>query len=230
MLLTVFLPGDNNLNVTNVREQLATLKLGQITKTDMRNLMINPYMEHFNGLVDYMRQEVVSDVTHKKGMTSSEVLTLVEEVACRCLEIGCKVCPEQNYMRFYRLMGVYQGRMLQRVCDTYPSARKAIAKAVSEIHQVDVDDVSKDRKYKLCRPWYRGSEDNDFFWDGLPSRTEGADYLSKAPSNQFLVRWFSFTQWQIVHIASGCYWTGILVRNDSSRRNCSYEGAEKDVP
>lgn len=100
MLLTVFLPGDSSLKVSNIREQVAALQLGQITKMDMRNLMINPFMEQFEGLVTYMLQEVVSDVTNKPGLSEAdEVVPLVEEVASRCLEISCKVRPENIRFR-----------------------------------------------------------------------------------------------------------------------------------
>lgn len=91
MLLTVFLPGNVSLTVSSLRDQLAGLKLSPITKNDLRNLLISPWMEDFEGIVSYMRKEVLSDVTGRKGMLPVEISALMDEVALRCLEIGCKV-------------------------------------------------------------------------------------------------------------------------------------------
>lgn len=57
----------------------------------MYNLLINPYMEKFHPLMEYMRTEGEPKPEGKKGMTSKEIRAILEEVTERCLELDCKV-------------------------------------------------------------------------------------------------------------------------------------------
>ncbi len=91
MLMTVFTSGGSQVNTTTIQERLDTLKIGALTKTDLHNLLINPYTEKYRWLIEYMSKEMVSDVTGQKGMTPAEVTAIVQEVTIRCMEIESKV-------------------------------------------------------------------------------------------------------------------------------------------
>lgn len=88
MLLTVFVSPDppHTTNINTIKTRLEALNLGPVTKGDLYNLLINPFMERQNILLEYMKTE-----GEGKGLSSKEVRGVLEEVAGRCLEIECKV-------------------------------------------------------------------------------------------------------------------------------------------
>lgn len=49
-------------------------------------------MEKYAAVIDYASEEVgTSDLDGVKGMNGSQIDELIQEVAKKCLEIGCKV-------------------------------------------------------------------------------------------------------------------------------------------
>ncbi|KIY72526.1 hypothetical protein CYLTODRAFT_449880 [Cylindrobasidium torrendii FP15055 ss-10] len=164
MLLMIFLPGDISVSVPTAQAEITRLKLGPVTKTDMKSLMISPWMEKFEGLVNYMRKEVISDQA-SRGLTSAEIFSLMDEVAVRCLEINCK------------------GKMLKKMVDNFPSVREAIMSAIQH-HRIYLDRG----QYRLCRAWYLEGDDRDYFWDGEPKGSstpiEGASRQCLGPISQ----------------------------------------------
>jgi hypothetical protein len=85
LLLTVFL-SDNCLAHTTpatLRNKLDPLGLLPLTRQDIFNVLTNPFVERSTPILEFARAEV--------GLSSKDVLDLVEQVAVTCLEIGCKV-------------------------------------------------------------------------------------------------------------------------------------------
>jgi hypothetical protein len=85
LLLTVFI-SDNCLAHTTpatFKSKLEPLGLLPVSKRDIYNVMINPFVDRYAPILTFARVEV--------GMNTKEVMELVEEVAVKCLEIGCKV-------------------------------------------------------------------------------------------------------------------------------------------
>ena len=85
LLLTVFL-SDNCLAHTTpstLKSKFEPLGLLPLTRTDIFNVLVNPFVERYSPILEYARTEV--------GLDGQEIKELVEEVAVRCLEIGCKV-------------------------------------------------------------------------------------------------------------------------------------------
>ena len=96
MLLVVFLSADNlYLTHSAIRAKLETLGVTPITRRDLFNILINPFIERYSSVISFARQEVVNN-DGLKGMNVGEIESLVEEVASRCLEIACKVCFMKN--------------------------------------------------------------------------------------------------------------------------------------
>lgn len=155
MLMTVFTPGDSRVNTATIQERLDTLKIGVLTKTDLHNLLINPYTEKYQGLIEYMGKEMISEVTGQKGMTAAEVKDIVHEVTGRCMEIESK------------------GKMLKKLYEEFSCVRGAIIKSALGTHQLHLADlpVGCSRYHaRLCRSYFRTNDDNEYFWNGRPNR------------------------------------------------------------
>jgi len=76
---------------TTIRTKFEALGLGPITRKDIVNVLVNPFVEKYNHVKDYALREVDMNDDGSKGMSAKEFEELVEEVAIRCLEIACKV-------------------------------------------------------------------------------------------------------------------------------------------
>lgn len=100
LLLTIFLSSSDHPTQsasTIIKTKLEPLGLGPITRRDLYNVLVNPFVEKYHGVLEFARSEVGEkgaggDGEGGTGMSPKEVRELVEEVALRCLEIGCKVC------------------------------------------------------------------------------------------------------------------------------------------
>jgi hypothetical protein len=90
LLLTVFI-SDNCLAHTTpatFKSKLEPLGLLPLSRRDIFNVLINPFVDRYTSILAFARVEV--------GMNMKEVMELVEEVAVKCLEIGCKVSGIQR--------------------------------------------------------------------------------------------------------------------------------------
>lgn len=85
LLLGVFINDHTPLSATPIRlkSKLEPLGLLPITKQDIFNVMINPFVEKYQSILEFARTEV--------GLGQKEIGILVQEVAVRCLSEGCKV-------------------------------------------------------------------------------------------------------------------------------------------
>lgn len=91
VLVLVFLAADNlHMSTAAIRSKLESLALMPVTKKDMVNVLINPFVERYNYVLDFARSEVTLK-DGSKGMSSAQIDDFVEEVGMQCLEIACKV-------------------------------------------------------------------------------------------------------------------------------------------
>ena len=100
-------------------------------------MMLNPFTEKFNGVIEYAKTQV--------GLSTKQVRDLLEEVAVRCLEIGCK------------------GKMLKRLVDGYPSLKNTLATVVIEKYRLDLDDLPNHEDEDACRV-YQARLCRDYFF------------------------------------------------------------------
>jgi hypothetical protein len=92
VIIVVFISAENNqTSVLDVHSALDALGVVPLTKNDIFNVLINPFVEKYATLLDYARKEVGVKEDGSKGMGPSQVRELVEELAVKCLEVGCKV-------------------------------------------------------------------------------------------------------------------------------------------
>jgi hypothetical protein len=110
---------------TSLKTKFEALGLAPLTRKDIVNVLLNPFVEKFSIIVEYSKAHV--------GLGARDVRELVEEVAIKCLEVGCK------------------GKMLKRLVDGYPMLRNTIAKVVIERYQLDLDDLPSHEDEDACR-------------------------------------------------------------------------------
>lgn len=86
MLLTVFLFDGiipPSAPLATARSKLETLDLLPLTRQDLVNVMINPFFEKPQILLEFAKEDM--------DMSPKEIKELVQEVAVACLEVGSKV-------------------------------------------------------------------------------------------------------------------------------------------
>lgn len=84
LLLGVFINDHAPLSATPIRlkSKLEPLGLLPVTRQDIFNVMVNPFVEKYQSILEFARIEV--------GLSQKEIGALVQEVAVRCLSEGCK--------------------------------------------------------------------------------------------------------------------------------------------
>ncbi len=92
MLIVVFISADDlHVSLTALRAKLEGLGLMPITRRDIFNILVNPFVEKFTSLVSFASEEIGIKEDGSKGMTESAVEELATAVAVKCFEISCKV-------------------------------------------------------------------------------------------------------------------------------------------
>lgn len=92
MLLTVFIPPEHSIaTLAGITSRLAPLNMGPLTRSDLCNVLINPLMEKFNPLLEYMRTEAVMTDDGVRVMSQKEIRAVIEDVAARCVRLETKV-------------------------------------------------------------------------------------------------------------------------------------------
>jgi hypothetical protein len=102
--------------VENCMAKIESIGLGPVKRADLVDVLSNKFApERFRGVLDFGRVAL--------GMSKAEVENLIQEVAFRCLEIGCK------------------GRMLMRMVELHPFLEDAIRVHVVRNYRLDVGDL-----------------------------------------------------------------------------------------
>lgn len=92
MLVTVFVTSENLHSTTaSIHGKLDALGLLPITRKDVFNILVNPFVERYQVLLEYARREVAARKEGPKGLSAVEIRQLVEEVGAKLLEVACKV-------------------------------------------------------------------------------------------------------------------------------------------
>lgn len=71
--------------------KLEALGLTPVTRKDVYNILVNPFVDRYQLIIDYAKWGVGVKENGRRGMEESDVRGLVEEVASKCLELACKV-------------------------------------------------------------------------------------------------------------------------------------------
>ena len=92
MILATFLSNEHiYANVTTVNQKLETLGVTPITLDDIQEILMNPFVERYEVVINYAKRMVVKE-DGTKGLSDAEIFKLLSDVSTRCLELGFKVC------------------------------------------------------------------------------------------------------------------------------------------
>ncbi|KAF7982133.1 hypothetical protein HWV62_29867 [Athelia sp. TMB] len=139
IILTVFVPTTPTTTPTMtapaMRAKLESLGVAPLSRTNIVNVLLNPFIDRHRAIIDYAKVVI--------GMDPKKIHELVEEVAIKCLEVGCK------------------GKLLRRLVDGYAHLKEVIAAVVVEKYQLgleqlpDADDEEACARYRasLCREY-----------------------------------------------------------------------------
>jgi len=148
VLIVVFIAAENlHMTMPTIRAKLEGLGMLPLTRRDIYNILVNPFVDKFTSLLDFAKEEVSLKEDGSKGMTSTEIEKLVEEVATKCVEIACK------------------GKLLKKLYESFPIVKNVITNLVLSTYQVKVEDfLSSDSDSEtpsymatLCRDFVRFS-------------------------------------------------------------------------
>lgn len=91
VLIVVFISADDlHMPLPTLHAKLETLGLMPITRRDVFNILVNPFVESFSSLLKFAAEEIGVKEDGSKGMSSADCGSLVTEVAAKCVEISCK--------------------------------------------------------------------------------------------------------------------------------------------
>ena len=90
LILATFLANDHGCNVTTINQTLETLGVTPISKDDIQQILMNPFVEQYSIVTNYAKRMVARE-DGTTGLSEEDILELLTDVVCRCLELGCKV-------------------------------------------------------------------------------------------------------------------------------------------
>ncbi|KAF8827589.1 hypothetical protein HHX47_DHR4000120 [Lentinula edodes] len=126
ILLTAFLSVEREPDtpscVPSLKAKLEPLKLGPITSTDMLNILVHPFTDRYQPVLDYMKSELANS-EGKKGLNQVDIKDVIRNVSTRLLELDCK------------------GKLLKKLYDGHSSVHETIVRAVMDKHQVKFDNL-----------------------------------------------------------------------------------------
>ncbi|CAL1713118.1 unnamed protein product [Somion occarium] len=111
--------------IRSCKEKTEALGLNPVTRDDLFGVLINRFApERFDGVLEYARRVM--------EMSRSDLEDLVQEVAFKCLQIGCK------------------GRMLEKMMTNYSFLVDSIREHVMKHYMLRVDDLPASENERFC--------------------------------------------------------------------------------
>jgi hypothetical protein len=101
VIISIFIAAESSRSDTlQIHSNLEAAGLTPLTRDDMYHVLINPFVEKYTAVIDYASEEVgVNDLDGDRGMSEPQIDELIQDVAKRCLEIGCKVgCSAPRFL------------------------------------------------------------------------------------------------------------------------------------
>ena len=112
--------------VANCQEKIESIGLSPVKRTDLVEVLSNKFApERFRGILEYGSAVL--------GMSEAEIKDLVQEVAFKCLEIGCK------------------GKMLDKMVGLYTFLKDAIRVHVVKTYRLDIADLPPSEDLRACQ-------------------------------------------------------------------------------
>ena len=96
MILATFLSNEHAYATpTSIHQKLETLGATPITRVDIHEVLMNPFVEKPETVINYAKRMVANE-NGTKGLLDEEILELLSEVAAQCLQVGSKVGQADN--------------------------------------------------------------------------------------------------------------------------------------
>ncbi|KAG5648430.1 hypothetical protein DXG03_005004 [Asterophora parasitica] len=134
ILITLFSTTENLLsNASTIHAKLEALNLTPLTRNDVVNVLVNPFVDRHLPLLDYARWDFTDGPDKVKGILPKDFKELVREVISKCVGVACK------------------GKLLKKLYDGYPWVSDAIEAAVLDNHQIGVDDLPVWDDHNACQ-------------------------------------------------------------------------------
>jgi hypothetical protein len=130
LLLTIFATTFGH-NATTANEKLKALKLTPLTRDDLVNLLLNPFVERYLVISNYAQVFL--------SYSQNELKDLLRGVAIECLALSSKVLHFIHSPIFAD--SVDQGIMLEEILKRYPDLKSAIASAVEERYKLHLNEL-----------------------------------------------------------------------------------------
>ncbi|KAF4617157.1 hypothetical protein D9613_005940 [Agrocybe pediades] len=149
ILVVIFLQAESmHWTPTTIRAKFEGLGIGIVTRKDIVNVLVNPFIEKYTYIEEFALREVGMKEDGSKGMASEQFEDLVEEVAAKCLEIACK------------------GKLLKRLLEAYPRLKDRIGHIILQRYQIQMEDLPS-WEDTACRPSYTATLCRDFLRYGM---------------------------------------------------------------
>ncbi|KAF8073689.1 hypothetical protein FPV67DRAFT_1576507 [Lyophyllum atratum] len=134
VMLIIFFNTTENLHSSPlaIHRKLEALNLTPVSREDVFNILINPFVDRYQVLLDYAKWELGEKEGGKKGMAPKEFRGLVGDVVSKCLEVACK------------------GKLLKKLQEGYSFVPDAIIKAVQGKFQIAIEDLPNWDDFDAC--------------------------------------------------------------------------------
>ncbi|KAI0781991.1 hypothetical protein C8Q75DRAFT_789273 [Abortiporus biennis] len=162
LAVTPLIPGLAGLSLTQYvracKQKIEDIGLNPVKRTDLLEVLANKFApDRFVGILEYGRTEL--------AMSRNEVEGLIQELAIRCLEVGCK------------------GKMLKKLLEAYTFLDDVVRERVVKKYRLNLDDLPMSEDENACinfsAPLCRGFECDPPVISVLPSKpTETEDDVS----------------------------------------------------
>lgn len=118
----------NKTYAETCKQQIESIGLAPVERTDLLEVLSNRFApDRFEGIIEYARTVLT--------MSRYDIETLVQEVAFRCLQNGCK------------------GKMLKALVDSYPFLEDAIRLRVMKKYKLNLDDLPPHQDEAACNAY-----------------------------------------------------------------------------
>ncbi|PFH54082.1 hypothetical protein AMATHDRAFT_53891 [Amanita thiersii Skay4041] len=123
MITATFLSNTlNHASQTSPIQSLEVLGVTPITRSDICEVFMSPFVERHINVMPVARRMVVK-ADQSKGLSEEEVQELLFDVAVRCLEVGCK------------------GKFLDKILHEYPAVMNVVESAILDRYWIKVEDL-----------------------------------------------------------------------------------------
>lgn len=180
MLVIFFNAIELNTCPRTIHAKLEARNLTPITRQDVFNVLLNPFISDPQPVIDYATLEMGHLEEERKGMSTQEIRKLVEDVVSICLEIPCKVIFD--YLGMSKPQILSQGNLLGHLEYRYEFVKDIVKEVVLKYH-LTLDDLPPSDDSVACRNFEAKLGQDHTMLDMLSSSSHALTELGRATSD-----------------------------------------------